>query len=86
MWPTTAKSPTSWASPPPRPQSAVIPRRPPARSTARCADRRQGLRAGCAILAERRAILEDTARDLLARETLDEADLKAIHDRVTAEA
>ncbi len=40
----------------------------------------------CAILAERRAILEDTARDLLARETLDEADLKAIHDRVTAEA
>lgn len=39
-----------------------------------------------AILAERRAILEDTARDLLARETLDEADLKAIHDRVTAEA
>ncbi|MCK6388607.1 MAG: ATP-dependent zinc metalloprotease FtsH [Zoogloea sp.] len=40
----------------------------------------------CAILAERRAILEDTARDLLARETLDEADLKAIHDRVTAGA
>jgi cell division protease FtsH len=40
----------------------------------------------CAILAERRAILEDTARDLLARETLDEADLTAIHDRVTAEA
>ena len=40
----------------------------------------------CAILAERRAILEDTARDLLARETLDEADLKAIHDRVTAAA
>ncbi len=40
----------------------------------------------CAILAERRAILEDTARDLLTRETLDEADLKAIHDRVTAGA
>ncbi|MDD3327528.1 MAG: ATP-dependent zinc metalloprotease FtsH [Zoogloea sp.] len=40
----------------------------------------------CAILAERRAILEDTARDLLARETLDEADLTAIHDRVTTGA
>ena len=40
----------------------------------------------CAILAERRPVLEDTARDLLARETLDEADLKAIHDRVTAGA
>lgn len=37
-----------------------------------------------AILTERKAILEDTARDLLARETLDEADLKAIHARVTA--
>jgi cell division protease FtsH len=40
----------------------------------------------CALLAERRAILEDTARDLLARETLDEADLTAIHDRVTTGA
>ena len=37
-----------------------------------------------AILTERKAILEDTARDLLARETLEEADLKAIHARVTA--
>jgi cell division protease FtsH len=36
-----------------------------------------------AILGERREILEETARDLLARETLDEADLKAIHNRVT---
>ncbi len=36
-----------------------------------------------AILGERREILEETARDLLARETLDEADLKAIHARVT---
>jgi cell division protease FtsH len=36
-----------------------------------------------AILTERKAILEDTARDLLARETLEEADLKAIHARVT---
>ena len=36
-----------------------------------------------AILAGRRTILEDTARDLLARETLDESDLKAIHTRVT---
>jgi len=37
-----------------------------------------------AILTARQAILEDTARDLLERETLDEADLKAIHDRVSA--
>ena len=37
-----------------------------------------------AILAARRAMLEESARDLLARETLDEADLKAIHERVTA--
>ncbi|WP_298596872.1 ATP-dependent zinc metalloprotease FtsH [Zoogloea sp.] len=54
-----------------------------------CAVRQIVVRAferSCAILAERRAILEDTARDLLARETLDEADLKAIHDRVTAGA
>ncbi|MBT9498537.1 MAG: ATP-dependent zinc metalloprotease FtsH [Zoogloea sp.] len=36
-----------------------------------------------AILDDRREILEETARDLLARETLDEADLKAIHARVT---
>ncbi|MCK6396570.1 ATP-dependent zinc metalloprotease FtsH [Zoogloea sp.] len=36
-----------------------------------------------AILTERRDVLEDTARDLLARETLDESDLKAIHARVT---
>jgi cell division protease FtsH len=35
------------------------------------------------ILGERREILEETARDLLARETLDETDLKAIHSRVT---
>ncbi len=37
-----------------------------------------------AILASRRPLLEESARDLLARETLDEADLKAIHDRATA--
>ena len=37
-----------------------------------------------AILASRRPLLEESARDLLARETLDEADLKAIHERVTA--
>ena len=37
-----------------------------------------------AILTARQAVLEDTARDLLERETLDEADLKAIHDRVSA--
>ncbi|MBL0282675.1 MAG: ATP-dependent zinc metalloprotease FtsH [Zoogloea sp.] len=36
-----------------------------------------------AILTERKALLEETARDLLARETLDEADLKAIHARIT---
>ena len=37
-----------------------------------------------AILTARRAILEETARDLLTRETLDEADLKAIHARIDA--
>ncbi|WP_374262153.1 ATP-dependent zinc metalloprotease FtsH [Zoogloea sp.] len=37
-----------------------------------------------AILTERRTVLEDTARALLVRETLDEADLKAIHARVVA--
>lgn len=35
------------------------------------------------ILTRQRDVLEDTARDLLARETLDESDLKAIHARVT---
>ncbi|MBS0370058.1 MAG: ATP-dependent zinc metalloprotease FtsH [Proteobacteria bacterium] len=34
------------------------------------------------ILTARRTILEETAHDLLARETLDEADLKAIHARI----
>ena len=36
-----------------------------------------------AILTRRRTVLEETARDLLNRETLDESDLKIIHDRVT---
>jgi len=40
-------------------------------------------RRSSAILTERKALLEETARDLLARETLDEADLKAIHARIT---
>lgn len=44
----------------------------------------QAFERSSAILAERRAILEESARDLLARETLDEADLKALHERVTA--
>ncbi|MBK7849043.1 MAG: ATP-dependent zinc metalloprotease FtsH [Zoogloea sp.] len=35
------------------------------------------------ILTQRRDILEETARDLLVRETLDESDLKLIHERVT---
>ena len=35
-----------------------------------------------AILTGKKLILEDTARDLLSRETLDEADLKAIQTRV----
>jgi len=35
------------------------------------------------ILTQRRDVLEETARDLLLRETLDESDLKAIHARVT---
>ena len=35
------------------------------------------------ILTQRRDVLEETARDLLLRETLDESDLKAIHERVT---
>jgi cell division protease FtsH len=35
------------------------------------------------ILTRRRDILEETARDLLVRETLDESDLKRIHERVT---
>ncbi len=35
------------------------------------------------ILTQRRDILEETARDLLVRETLDESDLKRIHERVT---
>ncbi|MBL8452092.1 MAG: ATP-dependent zinc metalloprotease FtsH [Zoogloea sp.] len=35
------------------------------------------------ILTQRRDLLEETARDLLLRETLDESDLKAIHERVT---
>lgn len=35
------------------------------------------------ILTRRRDILEETARDLLVRETLDEGDLKRIHERVT---
>ena len=37
-----------------------------------------------AILTGKKLILEDTARDLLSRETLDEADLKAIQTRVAA--
>lgn len=43
----------------------------------------QAFACSSAILDDRREILEETARDLLARETLDEADLKAIHARVT---
>ncbi len=35
------------------------------------------------ILTQRRDILEETARNLLLRETLDESDLRAIHERVT---
>ncbi|WP_347249891.1 ATP-dependent zinc metalloprotease FtsH [Zoogloea sp.] len=43
----------------------------------------QAFERSSAILIQRRDILEETARDLLVRETLDESDLKAIQQRVT---
>jgi cell division protease FtsH len=43
----------------------------------------QAFERSSAILTQRRNILEETARDLLLRETLDESDLRAIHERVT---
>ncbi|MDD2990664.1 MAG: ATP-dependent zinc metalloprotease FtsH [Zoogloea sp.] len=43
----------------------------------------QAFERSSSILTQRRDVLEETARDLLLRETLDESDLKAIHERVT---